>query len=195
MDQIADAPMEQFRRWYAGAQSAGEPEPDAMSLATADGAGVPSVRFVLLKGVDDRGFVFYTNYQSRKADDLAANPRAALAWRWVAVQQQVRAEGPTEVIDPASSDAYFATRPRGAQIGAWASAQSTVIGSRAELERRVAEIEARFAGNVVRRPEFWGGYRLVPDVVEFWQGRPDRLHDRVRYRRSAGRWVVERLAP
>lgn len=189
------SPMGRFRQWFDEARRRGQPEPEAMCLATADAAGTPAARFVLLKAADDRGFTFYTNYRSRKAHELAVNNRAALAWRWAVAERQVRAEGPVEVVDTAESDAYFATRPRGAQLGAWASEQSAVIASRAQLERRMDELEARFAGGPVPRPDFWGGYRVVPDVVELWQGRPDRLHDRLQFRRGHDGWVVERLAP
>ena len=188
-------PVVQFGRWFQAAAAAGLDEPNAMTLATATPDGRPSARMVLLKGVDADGFVFYSNYGSRKGQELAANPLAALVFWWAPLARQVRVEGPVERCAPEESAAYFATRPRGAQLGAWASPQSRVLADRAALERRVAELAARFAGAVPPPPD-WGGYRLRPQVVEFWQGRPDRLHDRLRYRRRPeGGWAVERLAP
>jgi pyridoxamine 5'-phosphate oxidase len=192
---VAADPMQQFARWFAEAQAAGEPEPEAMSVATVAAGGAPSVRFVLLRGVAPDAFVFYTNRTSRKAVELAVNPGAALAWRWARQDRQVRATGRVELASDADSDAYFASRARGSQLGAWASEQSRVLPDRATLLRRVAEVEARFEGAEVTRPPWWGGYRVVPDSVEFWQGRNSRLHDRVRYRAEAGAWVVERLSP
>jgi pyridoxamine 5'-phosphate oxidase len=188
--------LEQFRLWFADASD--DPtvlEPNAMQLATADRSGRPSVRTVLLKGVDERGIVFYTNYDSAKAADLEANPYAAAVFLWQVHERQVRLSGPVMRADPAETQAYFATRPHGAQIGAWASPQSQVISSRAVLEEAVGELEDRFAGQDIPPPPHWGGYRLSPDVVEFWQGRADRLHDRLRYRRDGDVWVLERLAP
>lgn len=166
-----------------------------MTLATATRDGHPSARMVLLKGFDARGFVFYTNYESRKGGELEQNPQAALVFFWVELERQVRVEGRVERAAPAESDAYFASRPLGSQIGAWASAQSRVIAGREPLERRTAELEDEYAGREVPRPSQWGGYRVVPHVIEFWQGRPSRLHDRLRYRQKDGGWIVERLSP
>lgn len=166
-----------------------------VALATADADGRPSVRMVLLRGADQRGFAFYTNYGSRKARELDRNPRAALCFHWVALDEQIRIEGRVERVTAAESDEYFATRPRGSQLGAWASDQSALLPSREALEAKYREIEQRFAGKNVDRPPFWGGYRLIPDVVEFWYGRPDRLHDRVLYTREAHGWKIERLYP
>ena len=188
-------PLEQFRRWYAEAEATGMRAPQAMALATAAVDGAPSVRMVLLKGADERGFVFFTGYVSRKAAELDANPRAALLFHWEALGRQARIEGPVERVAGQESDAYFATRPRGAQLAAAASQQSSVLRDRAEIDDRVAELAREHEGSDVRRPDHWGGYRLVPDAYEFWQHRDDRMHDRLRYRRSDGGWVVERLSP
>ncbi|WP_437685440.1 pyridoxamine 5'-phosphate oxidase [Sorangium sp. So ce176] len=167
----------------------------AMTLATADASGRPSARMVLLKGIDDRGFVFFTNHASRKAMDLEANPFAALCIHWARAAEQIRVEGRVERISDAESDAYFATRPRGSQIGAWASRQSAPLPSRERLIERVREIEARFEGQPVPRPAFWGGYRVVPERIEIWRGQESRLHDRLVYLRDGGGWRVERLYP
>ncbi len=189
-------PIRQFARWMDAATDAGLPEPTAATLATADAAGHPSGRVVLIKGYDADGFTFFTNYLSRKGRDLAANPRAALVCFWPELERQVVIMGTVAPVSAAEADAYFRTRPRGSQIGAWASEQSAVIAGREVLERRVAEFGRRFDGQDVPRPPHWGGYRLAPEAIVFWQGRPDRLHDRLRYRRgSDGRWVIERLAP
>jgi pyridoxamine 5'-phosphate oxidase len=193
-DLVAD-PLEQFARWFDEARNAPILEPNAMTLATVDAAGQPSARTVLLKAVDRRGVTFYTNLESRKARELAANARAALLFWWPPQGRQVRFEGEIERVDDAEADAYFATRPRGSQIGAWASAQSTVVADRAALDAAEREMAARFADGPVPRPPFWGGYRLVPTGVEFWQGRINRLHDRLRYTRRGEGWDLERLAP
>jgi pyridoxamine 5'-phosphate oxidase len=189
-------PVVQFGRWFDDAEAADLVEPSAMTLATATAEGVPSARMVLLRGVDQRGFVFYTNYESRKAAELAANPRAALVFWWGELQRQIRVEGPVERTSQQESAAYFRTRPLGSRLSAWASPQSRVIPGRAVLDQRVAELAAGHPDGDIPLPPFWGGYRLVPEVVELWQGRPNRLHDRLRYTRSAdGRWQIERLAP
>jgi len=190
-------PIAQFGRWLADAVAAAVPEPSAMVVATADASGAPSARTVLLKGVDHRGFVFYTNRTSRKGSELGANPRGSLVFPWLELQRQVLVSGPVEVVDGAEADAYFASRPRGSQIAAWASRQSVVVAGRPVIERWEADATVRFGDGPVPRPPFWGGYRVVPMAVELWQGRPSRLHDRLRYRRSLVEdpWVVERLSP
>ncbi|WP_245602507.1 pyridoxamine 5'-phosphate oxidase [Solirubrobacter soli] len=187
-------PLELFRHWYEGAVAAGVLEPEAMALATADASGMPAVRFVLLKGIDDRGVEFFTNYESRKGRELIANPRAALAVLWKPLHRQVRLEGPVEVLSPEESDAYFATRSRGSQLGAWASRQSEVIPDREWLETRLRELDASYPATVPRPPH-WGGFRLLPSAIEFWQGQPNRLHDRELWTRAEGGWVSTRLSP
>jgi len=188
--------LDQFRLWFTDAsEDDAVLEPNAMQLATVDVAGRPSVRTVLMKGLDERGLVFYTSYGSAKAGDLDVHPYASAVFVWVAHERQVRFSGVVTRIDRGETEAYFATRPRGSQISAWASPQSDVIESRAILEDAVAELDARFAEQDIPPPPDWGGYRLAPDAVEFWQGRADRLHDRMRFRLDGDRWVLERLAP
>jgi pyridoxamine 5'-phosphate oxidase len=188
-------PLERFRAWFDQAVAAGLPDADAMALATATPQGRPSVRFVLLKGIDSEGMRFYTSYGSRKARELDANPYAAATLYWLPLHRSVRLEGPVERLTAGESDAYFASRPRGSQLGAWASDQGAVIAGREELDARMREAEARFPGEVPR-PERWGGYRLRPDTIEFWTGRPNRLHDREEFIREAdGSWRARRLSP
>lgn len=193
-DTLERDPIAQFAKWYEEARAVIRPRPDAMALATAIGGRV-SVRIVLLKDFDAAGFVFYTNYRSRKAGELARNARASLLFYWGSLERQVRIEGRVGKVSRRDSDAYFATRPRGSQLGAWASPQSEAIADRAALNRRFDAAAARYAGEVPR-PPYWGGYRLAAGAIEFWQGRVDRLHDRILYRRARnGHWVIERLAP
>ncbi len=194
--EVADDPLRQFEQWYHDAVSDRPLDPTAMTLATATPDGRPSARVVLLKDFDERGYTFYTNYLSHKGQELEANPRAALVFWWDRHERQVRIEGRVSRVADEESDAYFKSRPLGSRLGAWASAQSQVIESRAWLEERMKDVEARFAGMDVPRPDFWGGYRVVPEQYEFWQGRQSRLHDRFRYRMGAGGvWAVERLSP
>jgi pyridoxamine 5'-phosphate oxidase len=195
-DDMASDPLEQFRRWLSDAVAAQVPEPNAMVLATADQGGMPSARTVLLKGLDERGFAFYTNIESAKAADLAANPRAAVVFPWHAMERQVRVSGDISSVSRAETAAYFASRPRESQLGAWASAQSSVVPNRKALDHAYAETEARWPADAeIPLPDFWGGYRLVPREYEFWQGRQGRLHDRFRYRMEGDGWIMERLAP
>ncbi len=192
---VAADPLLQFERWFAEAAEAELPLPNAMTLATVSAEGHPTARMVLLKGIEQGGSVFYTNYESHKARDLASHARAALVFHWNALERQVRIAGRVERVSGQDSDAYFATRPLGSQHSAWASPQSTVVTSRTWLEERAQDYAARFETNVPR-PSFWGGYRVLPEMIEFWQGRDDRLHDRLLYRRQAdGAWIIERLAP
>ncbi|MGZ7175788.1 pyridoxamine 5'-phosphate oxidase [Burkholderia gladioli] len=194
---VASDPIRQFDKWFKEALDAQLPEPNTMTLATVDAEGRPSARIVLIKGVDERGFVFFTNYESRKGREIAHNPHAALLFYWIELERQVRIEGRIEKTSAAESDSYFASRPVGSRIGAWASEQSTVIADREVLEARERDFAARYGENPPR-PRHWGGYRLVPEAIEFWQGRPSRLHDRLRYLRDpAGgdAWTIERLSP
>jgi pyridoxamine 5'-phosphate oxidase len=189
-------PIRQFDTWFAQALDAQLPEPNTMTLATVDSRGRPSARIVLIKGVDERGFVFFTNYESRKGRELAHNPFASLLFYWIELERQVRIEGTVVKTSAEESDKYFHSRPLGSRIGAWASEQSQVIESRAVLETREKEVSAQY-GEHPPRPPHWGGYRLIPDTIEFWQGRPSRLHDRLRYTRTSdnGDWQIARLSP
>jgi pyridoxamine 5'-phosphate oxidase len=194
--ELADEPVAQLRRWLEEAVDAGLPSPNAMLLASVDAGGQPHSRYVLLRGLELRGLSFYTNYSSAKGRQLDANPAAALTFGWLPAHRQVRVTGRVRRLAEAENDAYFASRPRATQIGTWASAQSEVIESREVLLAGVAEAERRFAGREVERPPDWGGYLLEPEEVEFWQGQPDRLHDRLRYRGApGGGWILERLSP
>src|SRR5215204_4539858 len=188
-------PIRQFDRWFVDALTAQVLEPNAMTLATATRDGVPSARIVLLKGVDARGFVFFTDYRSRKGAELTENPLAALTFLWKEIERQVRIAGAVSRVSAAESESYYRSRPLGSRLGAWASHQSAVIPSRADLEQRRHEVTERFAAGDVPLPAHWGGFRVVPDEIEFWQGRTNRLHDRLRYRRDESGWALERLSP
>lgn len=194
-DEIDDDPIKQFEQWFLDAQENGLDNPNALSLATADASGMPSVRTVLLKAFDEKGFVFYTNYGSRKARDLAANPQAAMLFHWLEFDRQVKIQGRVEKVSTAESLKYFSSRPHGSQIGAWCSEQSSPIGSRTLLVQAYESMKKKFAEGEVPLPDFWGGYRVIPQRIEFWQGRENRLHDRFEYQLDAGRWLIQRLAP
>lgn len=193
---LARDPFQQFEKWFQEAEAAKVVEPNAMTLATATADGRPAARTVLLKGLDGRGFVFYTNYESRKGRELLANAHATLVFPWLTLERQVIVEGTVSQVSREETDAYFHSRPRASQLGAWVSRQSSIIPDRAVLENEMKTLEAKYAGATVPLPLHWGGYRVTPKTVEFWQGRRSRLHDRLRYRRAAnGEWTVERLAP
>lgn len=194
-EELSDDPVAQFRAWFDQALASGIHEPNAMTLATAGRDGRPVARTVLLKQYDERGFVFFTNLESRKARHLAENPHAALLFPWVSLERQILITGRVERVSVAEAAAYFVTRPVGSQLAAWASPQSTVLSSRGLLEAKWEEMKRKFADGKIPLPSFWGGYRVLPDLFEFWQGRASRMHDRFQYTRTDGAWVIERLAP
>jgi pyridoxamine 5'-phosphate oxidase len=194
-DSVSPDPVAEFARWFDEALKAKVLEPNAMTLATVAADGTPSARMVLLKGFDERGFVFFTDYRSKKGIELDRNPRAALVLYWSELERQVRITGRAEKTSPQESEKYFQTRPLGSRLGAWVSHQSVVIPSRSQLESGLREVKQRFAGGEVPLPPYWGGYRVWPEEIEFWQGRENRLHDRIRYLRNGERWRVERLSP
>lgn len=192
---LARDPFRQFEKWFQEAEAAKIPEPNAMTVATATRDGRPSARTMLLKGFDGRGFVFYSNYESRKGRELEANPHATLVFPWLIIERQVTIEGPITKVAREESEAYFHSRPRASQLGAWVSQQGSIIPGRKVLEDAMKELEAKYAGQEIPLPPHWGGWRLAPETVEFWQGRRSRLHDRLRYRRAKDGWTIERLAP
>ena len=193
---LEPSPFKQFEKWFGEAAAAQPTEPNAMTLATATKDGLPSARMVLLKGFDDLGFVFFTNYESQKGRELEENPQAALVFYWPELERQVRVTGEVSRVTREESEAYFQSRPVGSRLGAWASHQSQVIPNREALEKRLEELTNNYQGRDIPLPPYWGGYRLTPRVIEFWQGRPNRLHDRLRYTRQGdGRWLIERLSP
>jgi pyridoxamine 5'-phosphate oxidase len=192
---VAADPLVEFARWFEEAVKAEARDPNAMTLATASAEGVPTARIVLLKGFDERGFVFFTDYRSRKGTELARNPRAALVFYWPELERQVRISGTTSQTDRQESEAYFRSRPRASRLSAWISHQSQVIEGREQLEAQIPELERRYPGDDVPLPPYWGGFRLSPEAIEFWQGRTSRLHDRLRYQREGERWRIERLSP
>ena len=192
---VSPDPIVQFQQWFVAALAAGVHEPNAMHLATINPEGRPEGRIVLVKGVDAAGFSFYTNYNSQKGTSLGANPMASLTFFWPELERQVRIEGWVEKVSETESDTYFNSRPRGSQLGAWVSQQSQVIAGRDVLTSQQEELENRFNGQPIPRPPHWGGFRVIPDKIEFWQGRPSRLHDRIRYRLEAGTWLIERVSP
>ncbi|QQS45283.1 MAG: pyridoxamine 5'-phosphate oxidase [Acidobacteriota bacterium] len=194
-ESVSADPYDQFHQWFQEVMQVDQPDPEAMTLSTATADGRVSARIVLLKGFDRRGFVFFTNYQSRKSLEMDANPQAALTFYWPALNRQVRIEGRIEKVSIEETREYFRTRPRGSQIGAWASPQSSDIDRRETIENRIAEYERRFGDDEIPCPPFWGGFLLKPDWIEFWQGRESRLHDRILYRLNDGRWKISRLAP
>lgn len=194
-DDLDESPVQQWHAWYVDALDAELPEPNAMAVSTVDSAGMPDSRIVLARGVDDDGITFFGNYESAKGRQLTDHPFASAVFPWIGLHRQVRVRGAVEELPRFESDAYFASRPRESQIGAWASPQSAVIADRSDLERAVARYTAEFEGHEVPRPSHWGGWLLIPESYEFWQGRPSRLHDRFRYRLDDSEWVIERLAP
>jgi pyridoxamine 5'-phosphate oxidase len=194
--EVKPNPLQQFQIWFDQAIAAEVPEPNAMTLATATPEGIPAARIVLLKGLDEQGFMFYTNYESRKGQELTANPRAVLVFWWAELERQVRIEGTVEKVEEAEAIAYFQSRPVGSRLGAWASNQSQVIHDRQVLEQRLQELTQQYQDQEIPKPAHWGGYRVIPTAIEFWQGRPSRLHDRLRYRQEpSSQWKIERLAP